>query len=200
VEWREMQADRLEQTLADLEELRCPIAVVPCLGGRWHIGHGPQEECLEVWQRRIEQMNKLAERLERCGIRMAYHNHDHEFRLNYQGKTVFRWLFDGLAPGVLMELDTGNCLEGGGDPCRELARCASRDVLLHMKPYGPAHGFDVTLGAPDDANDWSAILRALGNRPGRLLVESEAVCLPEMENARLCLEGARSVLKRRSKE
>lgn len=189
VEWRDLQPSRLAGTLDALECFGCATAIVPCLGGKWHIGHGAQEECLDVWLAYADQLNGLARTLASRGMHLGYHNHDHEFALCYEGKPVYEWLFDRLDPEILMELDTGNCIEGGADPCDPLRRYAGRGVLLHMKPFSHASGFDVTLGAAEDTNDWARIVSVPLVRYERFLIESEAQHLPEMENARLCIEA-----------
>lgn len=91
-----------------------------------------------------------------------------------------------------MEFDSGNCIEGGDDPLRVLRKYQGRPMILHMKPYSHTLGFETTLGAPEDANDWAAIL-ANGCFEW-MLVESECTTLPEEENARLCIQGLRSYL------
>lgn len=197
VEWREWQEDRIGQTMAVLNRWQCPVAVLPCLGGRWNVGHLESEDCLDLWNRRIDQMNALEMVCRRNGLRMAYHNHDHEFRLRYGGKCVFDRLFEGLSPSILMELDTGNCIEGGGDPKEALKRFPDRQVLLHMKPFSVKNGVNAVLAAADDANQWNEILDEDRGRMVHLLVESEAECEDEIQNARACLDGARAVLKNR---
>lgn len=189
VEWRDLQDDRFPQTVGYLQAAGCPVAVIPCLGGRWNVGHGPKEECREIWLRYIEEINRIARKLKTEGIRAGYHNHEHEFALSYDGKTVFDLLFEGLSGDVMMELDTGNCIEGGGDPVRVLKRYRDRDVLLHLKPWSYERGFDVVLGDGDDANDWGGILDPDAQNCRWLLVESENASLPEMENAGLCMRG-----------
>lgn len=195
-EWRELQPDRRDKTLDSLAEYGCPVAVVPCLGGKWHIGHDESGERLDTWLRYVDELNALAGVAAARGLRLGYHNHDHEFRLRYAGKCVYYWLFDRLDPDILLEFDTGNCIEGGGNPCEVLRRYAGRGVLLHLKPFSHTAGFDITLDAPGDANDWDAIFAVPGVRFEALLVESEAAHLPEMENARLCMDGLRHILAR----
>lgn len=195
VEWRELKDDRFPRTAEYLQKAGCPVAVIPCLGGKWHIGHGPEEENREIWLRYIEEINRIARKLKEEGIRTGYHNHEHEFALSYGGQTVFDILFGGLSEDIVLELDTGNCIEGGGDPAQVLKRYRDRDVLLHLKPWSFERGFDVVLGEADDANDWEAILNPARKACMWLLVESENTALPELENAQRCLRGVEKYLK-----
>ena len=63
-----------------------------------------------------------------------------------------------------------------------------------MKPYSKTRGFDVTLGEAGDANDWKAILDPENAEYLWFLVESENEGLPEMENARLCMQGLKKFI------
>ncbi|HIS30824.1 MAG TPA: sugar phosphate isomerase/epimerase [Candidatus Limivivens intestinipullorum] len=191
VEWRNLQPDRFGQTVNYLQAAGCPAAVIPCLGGKWNVAHGPQEECREIWLRYIEEMNRICERLNAEGIRTGYHNHEHEFKLVYEGKSVFDMLFEGLSPEVIMEFDSGNCIEGGTDPLTVLRKYRDREILLHLKPFSRTRGFDTVLGAEDDENDWEHILASHDFL--WLLVESENAQLPEMENAKRCLQGIKNI-------
>ena len=195
VEWRNLWEDRFPQTVAYLQKAGCPVAVIPCLGGKWNVGHGPKEECRDVWLGYIEKINRIARKLKAEGIRTGYHNHEHEFALSYDGQTVFELLFGGLSEDVILELDTGNCIEGGGDPVQILKQYHDRDVLLHLKPWSYGRGFDVVLGEADDANDWERILKPETKDCMWLLVESENTALPELENAERCMRGLKKYLK-----
>lgn len=194
VEWRNLQEDRFSDTVRYLQTVGCPAAVIPCLGGKWQVAHGPAQECREIWLRYTEQINHIAEKLKQEGIRTGYHNHEHEFLLEYDGKKVFDLLFDGLSEDIIIEFDSGNCIEGGDDPLRVLDKYKDRDMFLHLKPYSHAAGFNTVLGAADDANDWRAILDPNKKEYLWLLVESENEVLPEFENAKLCLEGLKAFI------
>lgn len=192
IEWRNLQRDTAPQTMEYLNEVGCPLAVVPCLGGKWSIAHTPDQECEDIWKHHIEWLNNTALWLAQNGLRTGYHNHEHEFVLHYGGKPLFDYLFDQLDARIMMEFDSGNCIEGGDDPLRVLRKYQGRPMILHMKPYSHTLGFETTLGATEDANDWAAIL-ANGCFEW-MLVESECTTLPEEENARLCIQGLRSYL------
>jgi sugar phosphate isomerase/epimerase len=189
IEWRNLQPNAFEKTVAYLKEVHCPIAVVPCLGGKWNVNHTPAEECRAIWENYVKELNGLNSQLAQHDLRMGYHNHEHEFKLQYGGQSVFDILFENLKSDVVMELDTGNCIEGGGDPVAVIKKYRYRDILLHMKPYSRVKGFNVTLGDADDENDWSAILNAAPEKFLHLILESECETLPEIDNVKACYEG-----------
>ncbi len=188
-EWSSLQPDTLDKTVDYLLDAGCPLAVVPCLGGKWNIAHTPGEESLEIWKKHIEWLARVSETLERRGLRTGYHNHEHEFELVYDGKRVFDWLFDNLPENIVIEFDSGNCIEGGDDPLRVLKKYKGRKMVLHLKPYSAQAGFNTVLGAGDDLNDWASILNPELAEFEWLLVESENAALPEFENAKLCMQG-----------
>lgn len=197
MEWKNLQKDTIDQTIEYLLETGCPAAVVPCLGGRWNVGHDSKEEGRDRWMYYIERLNLIHERLSEEGLRMGYHNHEHEFLLKYDGKTVFDLLFENLPQEVVMELDSGNCIEGGEDPVRILNQYRDRPVFLHLKPYSKKREFEVVLGEEDDANDWKTMLNQPGTAIEWLLVESENSSLPEMENAKRCLQNLTCILQKK---
>lgn len=189
VEWASLQEEPWADTVEYLHRVGCKTAIIPCLGGKWNVGHGAEQESRDRWLYYIDWMNRMKDRLTAEGIRLGYHNHEHEFLLRYEGKSVFDLLYENLSPDIVMEFDSGNCIEGGADPVRVLQTYADRKILLHLKPYSLTQGFDIILGEAADANDWSAILNVLDVSFEWLLVESENSALPELENARLCLKN-----------
>ncbi len=193
IEWKNLQ-EKFADTVRYLQAAGCPLAVIPCLGGKWQVAHGPKEECKEIWLRYIEEINQISEKLKKEGIRTGYHNHEHEFLLSYDGKRVFDILFDGLSEDIIIELDSGNCIEGGDNPMRVLRKYQKREFFLHMKPFSCTKGFNTILGAEDDVNDWKRILDSDGKEFLWLLVESENEKLSEMENAELCMHGLKKYM------
>lgn len=189
MEWRNLQENTFGDSVKYLQAVGCPIAIVPCLGGKWNVGHDSSQECKDRWLYYIESLNGIQERLRAEGIQMGYHNHEHEFELRYEGQTVFDLLYENLDPAVIMEFDSGNCIEGGANPLEVLRKYKDRKKILHLKPYSHRKGFDVVLGEDEDANNWDEILHESEADFLWLLIESENRALPEMENARLCMEA-----------
>lgn len=194
VEWRNLQADRFDGTVDYLKRIGCSTAIIPCLGGKWNIAHTPAQERREIWLDHIKWLCKIDEKLRACGIRTGYHNHEHEFLLKYDGKCVFDMLFENLPADMILEFDTGNCIEGGYDPVQILQKYRARDIFLHLKPYSRTRGFNTVLGAPDDLNDWRAIFAASPSSIREVIIESENEILGAYENAQLCINGLRPYL------
>lgn len=131
------------------------------------------------WQILVNVLNHAAEVCAKEGIYVAYHNHDHEFRIKFGGKCVWDWLWaknadnslSQIAPAprfsglVLQELDCGNCVLGGGDPVKCISAYPHRNPTVHVMPaIADAKGLkpgEAGVGSSRDAADWRRIVPAL---------------------------------------
>ena len=131
------------------------------------------------WQILVNVLNHAAEVCAKEGIYVAYHNHDHEFRIKFGGKCVWDWLWardadnslSQIAPAprfsdkVLQELDCGNCVLGGGDPVKFISAYPHRNPTVHVMPaIADAKGLkpgEAGVGSSRDAADWRRIVPAL---------------------------------------
>ena len=78
---------------------------------------------------------ELAAKGKECGMRVGYHAHGGDFQ-KYDGETIWDLFFGNTGPDVVMQLDTGNCLDGGGDPVAMLKKYPGRAATIHMKEHG----------------------------------------------------------------
>jgi sugar phosphate isomerase/epimerase len=81
----------------------------------------------------IARLQSAAEIFERAGLRLCYHNHNHEFR-KLEGRTILELIYEG-APAIKAELDTYWIHYGGGDVIEWCRRMAGRFPVMHMKDY-----------------------------------------------------------------
>jgi len=86
----------------------------------------PEEE----WARFGERMTTLAERMQREGLRMAYHHH---MGTVVQSAQDIDRLMASTGEAVGLLLDTGHLTYAGGDPAHAAAQYASRIVHVHCK-------------------------------------------------------------------
>ena len=101
------------------------------------------------WRRHADELLALDEKFKAFGIRVGYHNHQHELRQHFDGKTPLEYLYDA---GLAMELDVGHVKLAGDNPIRWLEKLAGRVPSIHAKPGGGD-----SIGGEGDANDWKAI-------------------------------------------
>ncbi|MET0964988.1 MAG: sugar phosphate isomerase/epimerase, partial [Nakamurella sp.] len=102
-------------------------------------------------QRVAEILNTAAEKATGYGIRIGYHNHDWELRLELDGQTSLEVLLSLVDPAVVLELDTYWAAVGGQDVPALLGRLGDRVVALHLKD-GPLTGVtadQLPLGSGD---------------------------------------------------
>jgi sugar phosphate isomerase/epimerase len=120
VEWKLLQVDTIADTISYHKALGNTNIIIPCLGGPWDIAHTAEENSAEIWLQHANQMNAIADTLEAEGFQLGYHTHAHEFEDQFDGVTPWDILLDHTKSSIFMELDTGNCIEGEGDPVKAL--------------------------------------------------------------------------------
>ena len=101
-------------------------------------------------------LNDVAERLAPLGMFTGYHAHGFDFEI-VDGEIAWDILFSNTRQEVIMQMDIGNCANGGGDPIAELRKFPGRAKSVHLKDYG---------GAPDSVigegkADWPTIFDLL---------------------------------------
>lgn len=82
-------------------------------------------------------LNETAEKVREQRMRVGYHCHGFDFK-KINDQTAWDLLFSQAAPNVVMQLDTGNCADGGGDPIAILKKFPNRAATFHVKSYPAA--------------------------------------------------------------
>lgn len=100
------------------------------------------------WQRLGESLGRGAERAAEHGLKVAWHNHDFEYRPLPDGSRPIDHIFAAGGEGVLFEIDCGWITRAGADPAAELSRYADRIVAIQLKDTAP-------LGTTED-DGWTA--------------------------------------------
>lgn len=88
------------------------------------------------------------------GMFTGYHAHGFDFAM-VEGEIAWDRLFSSLRPDVIMQMDIGNCVQGGGDPIGTLRKFPGRARTVHLKEYGGAPGSVIGEGKAD----WPEIFR-----------------------------------------
>ena len=90
---------------------------------------------LDDWRWNAEQLNRIGERVNAAGIRLAYHNHTAEFRAE-NGVVFYDEILRATDPAkVTFEMDCGWVVVGGVKPVDYLSRYPSRFSMLHVKEF-----------------------------------------------------------------
>lgn len=115
---------------------------------------------LAGWRAFAAKLDAVNAKLAPYGIRAGYHHHIHEINEKVDGEYPLDVLL--RHPTFAFEMDVGPVLEAGRDPAKTLAGLPNRVPGIHAKPYPGTYA-----GAPDDRQDWPAILaacRAVGTK------------------------------------
>jgi sugar phosphate isomerase/epimerase len=99
----------------------------------WGFPDDGKNKTLDDYRRLADQLNQLGEKCQKNRLRLAYHNHDLEFRPT-EGQVPYDVLLAHTDPQrVAMQLDVYWAAKAGADPVALLQKHARRVALLHLK-------------------------------------------------------------------
>jgi sugar phosphate isomerase/epimerase len=107
------------------------------------------------WKRFGGQLSVAAEAFKKAGLRLGYHNHQHEFRDTFDGLCKWQILFDNTSPDVCQQMDLGHCMLAGEDPAHWLKKYPNRNPAVHVKAASTTTG---VVGA--DGANWDIAFEA----------------------------------------
>lgn len=137
-----LEKDGVESLIERAHKLDIPRAVV--FHGKVYFTKMNKSATYDEVMHEIEVLQKSAEACKREGIKLAYHNHDPEFTISFNGLTVFDMLL-AYAPDLWIELDVGWTTYAGLNPVDVLKRIAPRLSAVHFKDYFPGPDVQVPL-------------------------------------------------------
>jgi sugar phosphate isomerase/epimerase len=140
-----------------------------------------------------KRFNELSERLEPHGMKIGYHCHGGDFA-KVEGRTAWEVFGENTKADVLLQLDIGNCLGGGGDPIAMLKKFPGRSVTLHLKDHGGKPG---AVFGEGEVN-WTEVFQLCETIGGtkQYIIEEEGRKGPEaLEAVRRALENFRKMRK-----
>lgn len=118
------------------------------------------------WKRSADQLNETGAALKRLGLKLAYHNHNHEFAPRFDGRSGYDILLRHTDPTLVsFEIDVGWVAAAGRDPVALLRGHRGRFTHMHVKDtVGAAEPNYEFKQHPADIGDgvlnWRAILPA----------------------------------------
>ncbi|MGH8964156.1 MAG: sugar phosphate isomerase/epimerase family protein [Actinomycetes bacterium] len=80
-----------------------------------------------------DRVNELTARAASHGLRFGYHNHQWEFANKVDGRPVYEFFVEQLAPEAVLEVDTFWATVGGADAPAVLKTLGDRVVAIHVK-------------------------------------------------------------------
>jgi len=143
--------------LATLEgdEFKRTVELHQILGNKFLICPSLQARTARGWIELAKKFNDISARAKEFGMLVGYHSHAGDFK-KYEGKTSWEIFFDNTNADVVHQLDTGNTLDGHGDPLALIRKYPGRTKTTHIKEHGGAK--DAAFG--EGAVDWKPLLEA----------------------------------------
>jgi len=164
------------------------------LGNKFLIVPGmpaPMRNTIEATKKTAELFNKFAEKAKPLGMCVGYHAHGGDFKKLDGGQTSWDVLFSNTTDDVVMQMDTGNCIGGGGDPIAILKKFPGRSATIHLKEHGGK------TGAPVGEGDvpWAEIFEVCETTGGTqwYIVEHESPTASPLEAVKACLVNLRKM-------
>ncbi len=176
------------------DELKRTVEFNHILGNTYLIVPGLPEnrrDSKEAWLRTADLFNEIAGALEPEGMMTGYHNHFIEFQ-PMEGAIPWDLFFSNTKDAVVMQIDTGNALHGGGDPVDILKRYPGRAKTVHLKAY--AEDNDKALIGEDDVA-WDAVFKIVESQGATewYIVEQESYAYPPLECVDRCLQALKAM-------
>ena len=174
------------------DELPKTIEFNKTIGNKFLIVPGLPEKyrrSRKAWQESAKLFNKLSDKVKPHGMQVGYHNHSIEFK-PLDGELPWDTFFGNTKKEVVMQLDTGNAMAGGGDPMVFLKRYPGRAETI-LQYYFRSDKTNAIIG--DDELPWEKIFEfceTIG-RTQWFIVEYESDAYPPLVSIEKCLEALR---------
>jgi sugar phosphate isomerase/epimerase len=180
-----LEGDEFEKTVQYNKIIGNKYLIIPSL---------PEEkrQTIEDWKKMAELFNGLAKKLEPHGMVVGYHNHDFEFK-PIEGHEPWDILFSNTDKSVVMQIDTGNCMKGGGDPLAILKKFPGRATTVHFKAYSESNP-KALIG--EDEVPWKEVLKVCRTSAGTewIIIEEEKDVVPPLKGVEICLKNLKKIM------
>ena len=141
----------------------------------------------EEWLAKAKIFNELADKAKTQGMHIGYHAHYGDF-MPIEGETPWDILFGNTSKEVIMQIDTGNTMQGGGDPVAYLKKYPGRSLTIHLKEFS-ATSKKALIGEGDVKwKDVFAICESTGGTQW-YIIEEESGAYPPLEAAETSLKN-----------
>ena len=147
--------DPLAKTVEFNQILGNPFLIVASLPGKY-------TKTRHSWEEAADRFSEVADQLKPHGMRTGYHNHSIEFK-PLDGALPWDVFFNRAKKEVVIQFDTGNGMDAGGDPMVFLKKHPGRVASVHVKPFSKTKP-NALIG--DDEHPWKDIFEVCETTAG----------------------------------
>ncbi|HEY8454083.1 MAG TPA: sugar phosphate isomerase/epimerase [Actinopolymorphaceae bacterium] len=168
--------DDAEVVYDELEILGTDRLIAPVPGAVSGVADGMGNDVLRTAdgvKRLADGLNAAAEKAERRGVKIGYHNHDFEWQPVEDGTPAYDVLVRHLDPRVFLEVDVYWAHTAGQDPAAVISSYVDRVYSLHVKD-GPGVRGELQTAVGEGSVDNAAAIRAGRNVAYHILELDEA--------------------------
>jgi sugar phosphate isomerase/epimerase len=172
--------DKLAGTIEYNKVIGNKFLIVPWLDPNTHTTKA-------AWLEVAKTLNELAQKVKPEGMLVGYHAHAGDFK-PVEGEMPWDILFGNTSKNVIMQLDTGNTIQGGGDPVAYLKKYPGRAITIHLKEYSKTNP-KALIGQGDVR--WKELFDLCESTGGTewYIIEEESGAMPPLEAAKMSLEN-----------
>lgn len=138
--------------------------------------------------------NEIAEKIKPDGMRIGYHNHDWEFKC-IDGESLWDIFFGTTFSQVIMQLDTGNAMQGGvkdSEVSEIVKRFPGRAITVHLKEFSSTMK-DAVIGEGEVKwKEFFSVCEASGGTEWYIVEQESYACEP-LECVRKCLDNLKKM-------
>jgi sugar phosphate isomerase/epimerase len=142
--------EETDKVIDRLKRLNCRYTAYP----HPHVPVETKEQVMAL----AEQLKVAAEKMQKAGLTLCYHNHAIEFE-RFDGELMLDLLYNN-APAMQAEIDTFWVQAGGQDPVSWINRFPGKQPLLHLKEFGIINRERKMLAIGNGNLDWKSIIAA----------------------------------------
>ena len=141
----------------------------------------------EGWLKMAKQFDELTDKTRSEGVHIGYHAHAGDFK-PIEGEAPWDILFGSTNKELIMQLDTGNAMQGGADPVAILKKYPGRSLTIHLKEYSATNN-KALIGEGDVK--WQEIFAVCESTGGTqwYIIEEESGQYPPLEAAEMSLKN-----------
>ncbi len=183
--WETLADDKLAETIEFNKILGNKYLICPWL-------QPSEANPKDTWLGYAKRFNVLAEKVKPHGMWVGYHAHQHDFA-PLDGTTGWDLIASNTSKNVILQLDLGNCMDGGGDPVKYLRLYPGRAITLHLKEHS-ATNKKAMIGEGDVK--WAEVfqlVRATG-KTRWYIIEEEKDAVPPLQGAEISLNNLKKLL------